>query len=352
MNTQFFMGWLRTTWLAGLLIAGTTGRGLAAIPDDLLIFHSEPQAFPLTPPQQTASVVVDPADWPGVVRVAGDLVQDIHRVSDHKTELVISRQPQGEQLIVVGTLGKSALIDALVQTGKLSASELTNRWEAYTIATLVAPWPGVKQALVIAGSDKRGTIYGVYELSSQMGVSPWYYWADVLPQAHPVIYCRPGSYHQGEPSVKYRGIFLNDEAPDLTGWVREKFGEVPGHPGVANYGPGFYTNLFEVILRCQGNFLWPAMWNNAFNEDDTNNPALADRYGIVMGTSHQEPMLRAQKEWDRRLGRTYGNWNYNLTNQQPVLQQFWREGVRRNKPYESIVTLGLRAENDAGTPIG
>ncbi|MBW8863448.1 MAG: glycosyl hydrolase 115 family protein, partial [Verrucomicrobia bacterium] len=130
------------------------------------------------------------------------------------------------------------------------------------------------------------------------------------------------------------------------------FGGAPGYTNAANYGPGLYTNLFEVILRCRGNYLWPAMWNNAFNEDDTNNPALADMYGIVMGTSHQEPMLRAQKEWDRSLQHKYGNWNYNNTNQQPVLQQFWREGVRRNKNFESIITLGLRTENDSGTPIG
>ncbi len=122
--------------------------------------------------------------------------------------------------------------------------------------------------------------------------------------------------------------------------------------GVANYNRAFYTNLFEVILRLRGNYLWPAMWNNAFNEDDPEDPRLADEYGVVMGSSHQEPMLRAQKEWDRKLAKEYGNWNYNKTNQQPVLQQFWREGVRRNKNYESIITLGLRAENDAGTPIG
>ena len=149
--------------------------------------------------------------------------------------------------------------------------------------------------------------------------------------------------------MKYRGIFINDEAPDLTGWIQEKFGTVPGHPDVANYGRGFYTNLFEVMLRLRANYLWPAMWSNAFNEDDPENPRLADEYGIVMGTSHQEPMLRSQQEWDRSPGKKYGNWNYNNTNQQPVLQQFWRDGIRRNKNFESIITLGLRAENDSGT---
>ncbi|HKI68498.1 MAG TPA: glycosyl hydrolase 115 family protein, partial [Verrucomicrobiae bacterium] len=214
------------------------------------------------------------------------------------------------------------------------------------------PMPGVDNALVIAGSDKRGTIYGIYDLSEEIGVSPWYWWADVPPKHHDQLFVRAGKFIQGPPSVKYRGIFLNDEAPDLTDWVREKYGTVPGMPGVANYGRGFYTNLFELMLRIRANYLWPAMWNNAFNEDDPDNARLANEYGIVMGTSHQEPMLRAQKEWDRSPGRKYGNWNWNNTNQRPALIQFWRDGIRRNKNYESIITLGLRAENDSGAPIG
>ena len=162
---------------------------------------------------------------------------------------------------------------------------------------------GVENALVIIGSDKRGTIYGIYDLSEQMGVSPWYWWGDVPVQKKTNVYVKAGKYQQGEPSVKYRGIFLNDEAPDLSNWVSEKFGKVQkeGVPNnTANYGRAFYTRLFELMLRVRANYLWPAMWNNAFNEDDTENARLADLYGIVMGTSHQEPMLRAQKEWDPR----------------------------------------------------
>ena len=152
------------------------------------------------------------------------------------------------------------------------------------------------------------------------------------------------------PDVKYRGIFLNDENPDLTNWMRAKFGNVPktANPNAvddaANYGHEFYTKLFEVMLRLRANYLWPAMWNNAFNEDDPENARLADEYGIVMGTSHQEPMLRAQKEWDWRYEKTLGKWNY--AKHPDVLQQFWREGVRRNKNFESIITMGLRGAND------
>jgi hypothetical protein len=187
-------------------------------------------------------------------------------------------------------------------------------------------------------------------------VSPWYFWSDTPVEHKSSLFVKAGRIVQGPPSVKYRGLFLNDESPDLTGWVREKYGVVPAAGGAptANYGRGFYTNLFELILRLKGNYLWPAMWNNRFNEDDPANPRLADEYGIVMGTSHQEPMLRAQKEWDwgTNYGRVFGNWNYSVPRQQPWLQQFWRDGVRRNKDLESIFTLGLRAENDSGAPIG
>jgi hypothetical protein len=211
----------------------------------------------------------------------------------------------------------------------------------------------VQRALIIAGSDKRGTIYGIYDLSEQIGVSPLYWWADVPAQHKDALYVKPGKYLQGPPSVKYRGIFLNDESPDLSGWVAEKFGTVPvkDNPpipaNVANYNSQFYTKIFEVILRMKGNYLWPAMWNNAFNEDDPENPRLADEYGIVMGNSHQEPMLRAQKEWDRRYQKTLGSWNYYKN--PDVLKDFWREGIRRNKNYESILTIGLRGAND--TPM-
>ena len=310
-------------------------------------------SFPIVEKNSTATICVASNDFAGVLRAAGDLQADITRVTSRKLELLLASQPKaGPNLILIGTIGKSAIIDDLIRAKKINTSKIAGKWESFFLQVVPKPFPGIAHALVICGSDKRGTIYGIYDLSEQIGVSPWYYWADVPPPRHAELFVRAGKYAQGPPSVKYRGIFLNDEAPDLSNWVREKFGAVPGLPGVANYGRGFYTNLFELMLRIRANYLWPAMWNNAFNEDDPENPRLADEYGIVIGTSHQEPMLRAQKEWDRGLGKQYGNWNYNQTNQQPVLQQFWREGIRRNKSFESIITLGLRAENDSGTPIG
>ncbi len=313
------------------------------------IFSAQESAgsFPLVQNQQAAPLYAASSDWWGVLHAAGDLRDDVNRVTGVTPVLTTNGSPAGKFAVLIGTLGKSPIIDGLVKSGKLNPDAISGKWESFIIMTISKPLPGIDRALVIAGSDKRGTIYGIYEISEQIGVSPWYWWADVPPQHHKELFIKPGTYVQGPPSVKYRGIFINDEAPDLTGWVREKYGSVPGHSWAANYGRGFYTNLFEVMLRLRANYLWPAMWSNAFNEDDTNNPVLADEYGIVMGASHQEPMMRSQQEWDRRYARTIGSWNY--AKHPDVVSNFWREGIERNKNYENLVTIGLRGAND--TPM-
>jgi hypothetical protein len=272
-------------------------------------------------------------------------------VTDAIPELYTDDFPKLKQIVIAGTLGKCPVIDKLVNDGKIDAKGIAGKWETFLIQVVKKPVPGVREALVIAGSDKRGTIFGIYEMSKMIGVSPWYWWADVPVEHKDALYVSiDGAYKLGPPSVKYRGIFLNDEHPNLTNWVTGKYGMVkpsddpPIPQGVANYNREFYTKLFELILRLRGNYLWPAMWNNAFNEDDPENPRLADEYGIVMGTTHQEPMLRAQKEWDRRYQRTLGNWNY--TRHADVLHNFWLEGIRRNKNFESIITVGLRGADD------
>ncbi|HMP83540.1 MAG TPA: glycosyl hydrolase 115 family protein [Verrucomicrobiota bacterium] len=313
---------------------------------------SDTGSFELFANGKAPVIFVDSNDWPGVVRVAGDLKADIHRVSGANATLTRNPSELGRQAILIGTIGRSAMIDRLVREKKIDVSDVAGKWESFLIQVVPKPFSGVDSALVIAGSDKRGTIYGVYEVSEQIGVSPWYFWADSPPKQHDQLYVKAGRFVQGPPSVKYRGFFINDEAPALTEWVRATYGNVPGRSGTANYGRGFYTNMFELMLRVRANYLWPAMWSNAFNEDDPENPRLADEYGIVMGTSHQEPMLRAQQEWDRGPRRQYGLWDYNKTEQRPALQQFWREGIRRNKDFESIITMGLRAENDSGEPVG
>jgi len=312
-------------------------------------------SFAICADQAVAVIGVDTNDWPGVVRATGDLQTDIKRVTGLTPDKVSAEglaASGARRIILVGTVSHSQIIDRLVRDKKIDISAISNQWESYLVQVVPQPLPGVESALVVCGSDKRGTIYGIYDLSEQMGVSPWYFWSDVPAKHHDQLYVRPGTFVTGPPAVKYRGMFLNDEAPALSGWVRENYGTAKGLNGVANFGRGFYTNIFELVLRLRGNYLWPAMWGNAFNEDDVENPRLADEYGIVMGTSHQEPMLRAQQEWDRSYGRTNGPWNYNKVDQRPVLQQFWREGVRRNKNYESIFTIGLRAENDSGAELG
>ena len=295
----------------------------------------------------TASIYADAADWPGVARAASDLRSDVSKVTGQEPAWIHDAGALGPRAIIVGTIGRSPLLDRLIREGKVDTSGVVGKWESFVIQVVPHPLPRVQSALVIAGSDKRGAIYGIYDLSEQIGVSPWYYWADVPTVHRDALYVKPGRYTEGPPAVRYRGIFLNDESPALSGWVREKFGMAPvtNHPGqpgdVVNMGHEFYARVFELILRLKGNYLWPAMWNNAFNEDDPLNARLADEYGIVMGNSHHEPMLRAQKEWTRH---GQGPWDYSRN--ADVLRAFWTEGIRRNKDYESIVTIGMRGDGD------
>jgi hypothetical protein len=319
-------------------------------------FTATPGSFTIVNANTTAAIYVDAKDWPGVLRAANDLSNDIKDVTGKTPKVVSEAKVTGHNVIIIGTVGKSEIIDQLVAAHKIDVSGIQGKWESYFTQVVRNPLPGVDSALVICGSDKRGSIYGIYDLSEESGQSPWYYWADVPAKKHAELHVKAGKFSVGEPSVKYRGIFFNDEAPSLSGYIHAKYGDVTPNSdpakgpivpaGVANYGHDFYEHVFELLLRCKGNYLWPAMWNNAFNEDDPANAAAADMYGIVMGTSHQEPMLRAQKEWDR-LPRSYtgGNWNY--ATHPDVLNKFWSEGLARNKNYESIITMGLRGENDS-----
>jgi hypothetical protein len=310
-------------------------------------------AFTISSKEGQAILLISSGDWPGVIRAFTDLQHDIGKVTSSVPVLSSDKIPRSEEIIIAGTIGKSELIDDLIKKKKIDVSDINGKWETFLIQVVEKPFRGVKRALVIAGSDKRGAIFGIYEVSRQIGVSPWYWWADVPVDHKDALFALPGRYVQGSPSVKYRGIFLNDEAPDLTNWIKFKYGVAPSGENppvpanIANYGHEFYTRLFELMLRLKANYLWPAMWNNAFNEDDTLNPKLADEYGIVMGNSHQEPMLRAQKEWDRRYLSKIGSWNYSKN--PDLLESFWREGIKRNRNYESIITIGLRGAND--TPM-
>ncbi len=288
--------------------------------------------FTLSAPEGVSTLVVSSADYPGVITALKNLQTDIGRVTDRLPDIVYNDLPGQKPLVIVGTIGKSPLIAELVKNRKLDVQEIAGKWEAFVIQTVEEPFPGVGQALVIAGSDKRGTIYGIYDLSGQIGVSPWYWWADVPVKKQERLSVKAGRYLSEGTKVKYRGIFLNDEAPALSGWVSEKFG---------GFNHRFYSHVFELILRLKGNFLWPAMWGRAFFDDDRQNGVLADEMGIVIGTSHHEPMGRAQAEW-RRFGA--GPWDYSRNSK--VLANFWKGGVERNKNWETLVTIGMRGDGD------
>ncbi|GHN02354.1 hypothetical protein WSM22_38430 [Cytophagales bacterium WSM2-2] len=272
------------------------------------------------------------SDFPGVIRALKSLKTDITLVTEAEPQLITDKSPSEKEVVIVGTLGKNPLIDQLIQSKKIDVSSLTGKWEDFLIQTVEKPFPKVDRALVIVGSDKRGTIFGIYDLSKQIGVSPWYWWADVPVKKNKNVFVSSVRYVSGEPSVKYRGIFLNDEEPSLGRWAVEKYG---------GFKHELYEKIFELLLRLKGNYLWPAMWWPAFNADDPLNPELADEYGIVMGTSHHEPMMRAHAEW-RKL--KAGDWNYETNT--AVLQKFWREGIERMGNRESIVTLAMRGDGD------
>lgn len=284
----------------------------------LISEKTSPQFFSL----KEATICVDPNDHELVRQSAILLQSDLEKVTGIKP--AISSIISGKTAIIIGSADKSSLISSLATKKTINLTPINQQWEAYT-------WKSNNNQLIIAGSDRRGTAYGVFELSQQIGVSPWYWWADVPVKTKKELYFKKNQTHTDKPSVKYRGIFINDEAPALSGWSKEKFGGF-NHP--------FYEKVFELIIRLKGNYIWPAMWGNAFFDDDSLNIKVADKYGIVIGTSHHEPLMRAHDEW-RRYGT--GKWNYDSN--KVNLQGFWRGGMKR-ATNEKIVTVGMRGDGD------
>ncbi|KAK8112234.1 uncharacterized protein PG998_008691 [Apiospora kogelbergensis] len=225
-----------------------------------------------------------------------------------------------DTVIIVGTVGHSKVIDNLVSSGKLDVSGIKGKWESFVSKVVEDPVPGCPKAVVIAGNDPRGTIFGIYDVSEQIGVSPWYWWADVAIKQNKNIWFLPEGKVQGSPSVKYRGFFLNDEQPGLSGWV---------------------------LLRLRANYLWPALWGSMFEIDDPANQPLADAFEIVLGSSHTEPMMRAQNEFQTfYINKGMGPWAYNLNNK--TIDEYFVYGAKRAKPYarNSLWTMGMRGTGD------
>ena len=306
--------------------------------EPFIVFEKKAGSFPVIVNGNPCSILIDNKEDKGILLAAENLQKDIQQVSGNKPDMLNTPGSQ-QSYIIIGSM-ESPFIRSLFKSGKMDKKELDGKNEKYLIQTINHPQPGIEQALVIAGSDKRGTIYGIYELSKQIGVSPWYWWMDVPVEKHTNVYACQGVYTDGEPAVKYRGIFLNDEAPCLTSWVKNTYG--------TNYGDHrFYAQVFELILRLKGNFMWPAMWSWSFYADDPLNSKTANEMGIIMGTSHHEPMARNHQEWARKR-KEYGAWDYN-TNQK-VIDQFFREGIERAVGTEDLITVGMRGDGDA--PMG
>ena len=320
-----------------LAVSGLIGSTWAI--DNKGITFEQPAAdcFTLIEDGKATPILLDEKDDVGIIIAVKNLQDDFRKVTGRQAELLHS--VRGPRLIVAGSL-ESRFVKELVKAKKIDITSLKGKREKYLMKAVSRPFDGVDEAWVIVGSDKRGTIYGIYELSEQIGVSPWYDWADVPVVQRKNLYIQRGEYTAGEPAVKYRGIFLNDEAPCLTGWVKHTYG--------TNYGDHrFYARVFELILRLRGNFMWPAMWAWSFYADDPENSKTAHDMGIIMGTSHHEPMARNHQEWARKR-KQYGVWDY-ATNQK-VLDRFFREGIERVKDTEDLITIGMRGDGDA--PMG
>lgn len=295
--------------------------------------------FSIVNGKNTTPILIDEADHELISIAAHLFADDINKVTGQKPVVTDQNNFNGNKLIIIGTIGNSSVIDQLIANNKLDASAITGNWEQFIIETITDPLPGVNEALVIAGSDKRGAAYGVFTLSKEIGVSPWYWWADAPVQKKDNLFIQKDRFVSTSPSVKYRGIFINDEAPALRNWAQEKFG---------GFNHEFYEKVFELILRNKGNYLWPAMWRPAvFATDDPENLSRADEYGIVISTTHHEPMMRYHEEWSRYDG---GDWNYETNKEK--LQEFWRGGIERMGDYESVVTVGMRGDGDEAMSEG
>ena len=293
--------------------------------------RASPGAVAIVTPGRAIPLVVSTGEDKAVLRAADDLRGDLGLVGGTPATTLGAMPARAPVAVIAGTLGHSPLVDGLVRAGKVDVRGLAGQWEGFVEQVVERPAPGINRALVIVGADRRGTVYGLYDISAKIGVSPWSYWADVPAQRHDRLFLTAGRIAD-HPVVKYRGIFLNDEDPALGGWAKARFGGL-NHE--------FYGKLFTLMLRLKANTLWPAMWGKSLWDDDAQSAPLAREMGIVLGTSHHEPMERSHVEWQRH---GTGPWNY-ATNAARLLQ-FWREGIERRGQSEDLVTVGMRGDGD------
>jgi len=283
-------------------------------------------------------------DYDGLSLVARSFAEDINMITEATPLVSTDKKQLNGTVVIAGSIGNNDLIDSLVTEGIINVSDIKNKRECYKVQVVKNPVAGVDKAIVIVGSDKRGTIYGIYHISELIGVSPWVYFGDVTPARKSELIISEDKLNttSKEPSVKYRGFFLNDEWPSLGSWVTGTFGD---------FNEEFYDKVFQLLLRLKGNFLWPAMWSAVFSENGKSSPLanakLADTYGIVMSTSHHEPMFRAGEEW-KKINHQYGtNKAWDFSTNTDAITKFWEDGLIRNMDLESVITLGMRGEQDS-----
>jgi hypothetical protein len=328
-------------------IAQKTGVNTVYAADRFVSFiHTDsPDQFALVNDGHVAPIYVASGNPETVLVVAQAFARDLEGVSGSRTQVLTSLPASPPRnLVIAGVIGQSTEIDRLRQEGKLHTDLIEGRWESALTAVVVDPLPGVSRALVVAGSDRRGVAFALFTLSRQMGVSPWAWWADVPVAHHAAVYVRPGLHIQPPPSVQYRGIFLNDEDWGLRPWAANKMDPAIDN-GKGNIGPHTYERIFELLLRLHANSLWPAMHPGSlpFNAVPENGK-LANKWGIVMGSSHSEALLRNNVgEWNEK---TDGPWNYQVN--APAMNEYWSKRLTENGRYENFYTVGLRGVHDSG----
>ena len=303
---------LRAPWLVLCVAAVALTLSAPAAAQFAVVADSRPAALQLSEGEDA-----------GIVRAAHSLAADIEAVCGQRAAVTEADSPEPGRICIGAA--SSALIGNLARQGRIDLGLLSGCREKYLIVS-------TDTGLIVAGSDKRGTIYGIYELSRRLGVTAWTWWADAPVARRRQAVIPAGVFTDGEPAVEYRGIFLNDEWPSLGSWAVEKFG---------GFNHRFYAKVFELVLRLRGNFMWPAMWGSAFYDDDPLNGPLAHEMGIVMGTSHHEPMAMAQQDWKRR---GQGAWDYRTN--RAALDAFWQQGIERCRDWETMITVGMRGDGD------
>ncbi|GAB2806225.1 glycosyl hydrolase 115 family protein [Ferruginibacter profundus] len=310
--------------------------------------QNSPASFPLFSNTVTPSFYYDAKDAKVVQLAATAFANDINLISGKQIKLNTGNTVTEEYAIVAGTIGESSLIDDLVKTKHIDVTAIKNKWEQFSISVINQPYGKAKKVVVIAGSDRRGTAFGIFHLSRTMGISPFVWWADVAPEKKQELFVS-GNYTSPAPSVQYRGIFINDEDWGMQPWAAKNM-----DTDIKDIGPKTYARVFELLLRLKANYIWPAMHpcTKAFYYYKQN-PKVADDYAIVVGGSHCEPMLRNNVcEWAETYEEEYkkkpGEWRYDVNKEE--IYKYWDDRIKEAVNYESVFTVGMRGVHDGSMP--